>query len=432
MKYPDTKEIYSIFLKHPTLSKDTRNIPKDSIYLAFKGEVFDGNKFVNQAFEKGAKYAIIDDEQHYTSNNCILVEDVLKTTQDLANYHRNQFSIPVVAISGSNGKTTTKELIAATLAKKYKVLYTQGNYNNHIGVPLTLLNLHSDHEIAIIEMGANHQGEIDFLCSIAEPTHGMLTNIGKAHLEGFGGIEGVKKGKSELYRFLEKTDGITFLNLSDPILTELNQNKNLIGYGSDVEGYSVGNLTQTHPQLKGTWQCSSAEGTIQPKLYGEYNFYNILAAICIGNYFDVSPSEIDDAINSYESDMNRSQYIQKDNYNILLDAYNANPTSTALAIDNFNKEDKSNKIAILGDMFELGSAANDEHQNIIEQSINKQSIILFVFVGKLYFIHSGIAPQHLFFKSTQEAKEWFTKFDKKDHTFLLKGSRGMKMENIIE
>lgn len=432
MKYPSIEEIYSVFLTHPVLSKDTRNIPENCIYLAFKGEVFDGNQFASQALEKGAKYVIIDNEEFYIDERCILVEDVLKSTQDLANYHRNQFDIPILAISGSNGKTTSKELIASTLSKKYNVLYTQGNYNNHIGVPLTLLNLNSNHEIAIIEMGANHQKEIDFLCSIAEPTHGMLTNIGKAHLEGFGGIEGVKKGKSELYRFIEKTGGTTFLNASDPILVSLNKNKNHIGYGINDTAYCVGKLMQPHPQLNGSWKCENDSGTIQPKLYGEYNFYNILAAVCIGHYFKVSPSDIDDAVNNYESDMNRSQFVQKDDYAILLDAYNANPTSTALAIDNFDKETRQHKVAILGDMFELGEESATEHLNMIKQSMNKSSIALFVFVGKFYSQHKQSASQHLFFETTDDAKEWFSSYEKKGCTFLLKGSRGMKMESIIE
>ena len=432
MKYPSVQEIHSIFLEYPKLSKDTRAITNNCIYIAFKGDVFDGNQFVTQAFEKGAKYAIIDDEEFYINEHCILVHDVLETTQKLANYHRNQFHIPVIAISGSNGKTTTKELIAATLAKKYQVLYTQGNYNNHIGVPLTLLNLTAEHEIAIIEMGANHQKEIDFLCAIAEPTHGMLTNIGKAHLEGFGGIEGVKKGKSELYRFLEKVKGTTFLNSSDPTLNDLNNNKNLVRYGINKDGYCIGKLTKTHPRLEGYWACGVSKGVMRPKLYGEYNFYNILAAICIGNHFNVTSSDIDEAINNYESDMNRSQFVQQNDYSILLDAYNANPTSTSLAIDNFDKEERQNKVAILGDMFELGDMEEEEHFNIIQQSFSKQSISLFVFVGSIYARHAQSVPNRLFFNTTLEAKEWFRTFNKQDHTFLLKGSRGMKMESIIK
>lgn len=433
MEYSSLEEFYHLFLKHPTISKDTRKITKGCIYVALKGESFDGNQFAEQAIERGAAYALIDHPEYKKDDRYLLVENTLQFLQQLANHHRRQFTIPIIAISGSNGKTTTKELIASVLTKKHKVLFTQGNYNNHIGVPLTLLGLRIDHDIAVIEMGANHQKEIEFLCTIAEPNYGMLTNIGKAHLEGFGGIEGVKKGKSELYRHLEATNGVVFLNGDDEVLSSLSKSPQPITYGKQNKNQCIGILDQTHPQLKGSWSYNDEqEGKITPQLYGEYNFYNILAAICMGNYFDVPAKLIDEAITGYESTMNRSQIIEKKGFKILLDAYNANPTSTSLALQNFDKHNSDNKVAILGDMFELGDSSKEEHLRIIELCSNSNTIEKFIFVGHHYFEHRSSFINFLFFKTTEGAKKWFSDYKKDGQTFLLKGSRGMAMEKIIE
>lgn len=426
------EEIYQIYLKHPVISKDTRDISEGCIYLALKGESFDGNKFAEDALNKGAAYVIIDNERYRKDNRYLLVEDSLKTLQQLANYHRRQLSIPIISISGSNGKTTTKELIAAGLSGKYKVLYTEGNYNNHIGVPLTLLRINPSHEIAVIEMGANHQKEIDFLCHIAEPNFGMLTNIGKAHLEGFGGIEGVLKGKTEMYRFLEKTNGTVFLNTDDDKLVKNKPGCSIITYGTKAESNCMGNLNQTHPTLKGNWTYKDKKGEINSKLYGEYNFYNMMAAICIANYFEVESLNIDQQINSYESDMNRSQMVKYENYKVYLDAYNANPSSVKLAIENFEKNDDQNKVALLGDMFELGEAAATEHKRVVEQLQASNKVDLSVLVGKNFYQHKIKNDDFLFFETTEDAKIWFQKENKVGKAYLIKGSRGMKMESLLD
>ncbi|MBL4707390.1 MAG: UDP-N-acetylmuramoyl-tripeptide--D-alanyl-D-alanine ligase [Flavobacteriales bacterium] len=431
MKKTSIEELYEVFLKHPQISKDTRQVDQGSIYFALKGESFDGNRFAEDAILKGAAFAVIDDPNYKKDEQFLLVDNCLKTLQKLANYHRQQLNIPVIGISGSNGKTTTKELIAATLNKKYKILYTEGNYNNHIGVPLTLLRISPEHEIAVIEMGANHQGEIDMLCNIAEPNYGMLSNIGKAHLEGFGGVEGVKKGKTELFRFLQKNNSPIFINLDDSAIRESAPENNIITYSLHDKADCRGKVEQTHPNLKGIWKTKNASGLINSSLYGEYNFHNILAAICIANFFEVEAKKIDAAISEYQSDMNRSQILKKDGLTIFLDAYNANPTSMSLSIENFDKVESKNKIAIIGDMFELGDAAHEEHKKIIQQSKEMRSIHLFIFVGVLFHEHYHESKNAQFFSTTDEAKKWFKSQELKGSTVLLKGSRGMRLEALL-
>ena len=433
MKKVSIEEIYKIYLKHPILSKDTRAISKGCIYLALKGASFNGNTFAEEAISKGAAYVLIDEEEYYKDERFLLVEDVLKSLQDLALHHRRQLTIPIVAISGSNGKTTTKELISATLSKKYDVLHTDGNYNNHIGVPLTILRIRKNHEIAIIEMGANHQKEIDFLCRIAEPNYGMLTNIGKAHLEGFGGEEGIKKGKTEMFRFIEKHGGKLFINLDDPkIKDSVPLNVETITYSLNENAQCKGSLIVTHPNLVGSWNSRNDSGEITSNLYGAYNFHNILAACCIAKYFGVKGSEIDEAIQYYESDMNRSQLVHENGIKIYLDAYNANPSSMSLSVDNFNRSVDKNKVAILGDMFELGGAASEEHRkilNLLQAGTNIESAVL---VGELFAQHSDAYQEFKFFTTTQEAKQWFSAQNWKEKTLLLKGSRGMKLESLLD
>ena len=431
MKITSLEDLYRIYINNPVISKDTRNISKNCIYFALKGESFDGNRFAKEAIEKGAAYAVIDDPDYQLNDNYLLVDDCLTTLQKLANHHRQKLTIPIIAISGSNGKTTTKELIATALSGRHNTLYTQGNYNNHIGVPLTLLSIDQSHEFAVIEMGANHQKEIDFLCSIADPDYGMLTNIGKAHLEGFGGVEGVIKGKTELYRHLEKKNGTVFINSDDELLMSLKPNCKVITYGTNQQSDCVGSLAKTHPTLKGKWSFNDSHGEIDSRLYGEYNFYNILAAICIGNYFGVKGDDIDQQINSYESDMNRSQMVTYGDHRVYLDAYNANPSSLKLAIENFEKNSESGKIVVLGDMFELGEEAEKEHKKIVEQLLKSNKLEKSVLVGDNFYKHSFSNEKFLFFKTTEEARNWFQKEDKTNKAFLLKGSRGMKMESIL-
>lgn len=431
MKINSIEELYDIYLTAPILSKDTREISKGCIYLALKGENFDGNKFAKDAIEKGANFAIIDNPQYDFGDNYLLVDNVLSCLQDLAKYHRNKLDIPVIAVSGSNGKTTTKELIASTLSEKFNVLFTAGNYNNHIGVPLTLLRINSTHELAIIEMGANHQGEIDFLCRIAKPNYGLLTNIGKAHLEGFGGELGVLKGKTELFRYLEQNNGTSFINLDDSKIAANCPSKNTISYSLNNVANCEGTVNTTHPSLKGTWKTSNYSGTINSSLYGEYNFHNILAACCIANYFGVDGEKIDRSISNYTSDMNRSQLVSFKTNMVYLDAYNANPTSMGLSLQNFDKVNSENKIAIIGDMFEVGDAAFVEHKTIVELARSLSTIKQFVFVGALFLKHKESFPSALFFETTEECKTWFSQASFKESTLLLKGSRGMKLESLL-
>ena len=360
------------------------------------------------------------------------MDNVLESLQQLAHHHRKQLHIPIIAISGSNGKTTTKELIAAALSKKYKTLYTLGNYNNHIGVPLTLLRITKEHEIAIIEMGANHQGEIDFLCQIAEPNYGMLTNIGKAHLEGFGGEEGVRIGKTEMFKYIAKTNGTLFINLDDTNIKASTPDTKTVTYSIYEVADCSGTLMETHPRLIGKWAKNSSSGKINSSLYGAYNFHNIMAACTIASHFGVDATNIDDAINKYESDMNRSQIVKTLGADIYLDAYNANPSSMSLSLDNFEKVKAKKKVAILGDMFELGESAYLEHSAIIEQAKKNTSIHLNIFVGEHFAEHRFEDKKVKFFKTTEDLKKWFKSNSWVGFTLLLKGSRGMKIETLLQ
>lgn len=431
MKKTSIEKLYQIYLEHSEISKDTRTISQNCIYFALKGESFNGNKFAEEALGKGAAYALIDEEEYWKDDRYLVVDNVLESLQALAKYHRKKLTIPVIAISGSNGKTTTKELIAAALAPKFNVLFTNGNYNNHIGVALTLLRVKPEHEMAIIEMGANHQKEIDFLCKIAEPDYGMLTNIGKAHLEGFGGEEGVRKGKTEMFRFIEKNGGKLFINLDDPKIKSSVPDVEIITYSLLEDADCRGILNQAHPKLKGSWTTKSNSGTIQSNLYGAYNFHNILAACCIANYFNVPAKAIDEAMSTYESDMNRSQTLKKENYTILLDAYNANPSSMKLALENFEQSNSNIKAVILGDMFELGEAAHEEHKAVLQQLRLSKTISQIILVGKHFNEHSLTFPEFTFFETTKEVINWFNNKNWESKTILLKGSRGMRLESLI-
>ena len=432
MDYTSIEALHALFLKHPIISKDSRNIPEGCIYFALKGERFDGNKFALDAIEKGAAYSVVDDPSLDQHPQFLFVKNGLKCLQDLGNFHRNTFDIPIIGITGSNGKTSTKELVYAALSQQFNTLATTGNYNNHIGVPLTLLEITKEHEIAIIEMGASAQGEIDLLCHIAAPNYGMITNIGKAHLEGFGGIEGVKKGKSEMYRYLEKNGGQVFINQDDKILKELTGEVKQIGYGKDASAYCSGILSTTQPTLKGKWKCQQSTGTIDSKLYGEYNFYNIMAAVCMGNHFGVPPNLIDQGINSYVSGMNRSQILSKENYTIYLDAYNANPTSMKAALDNFIAREEGHKYVVLGDMFEIGQSSVEEHKVTVEQVLNADSIMAGIFVGKEFYKASIDSDKLHFFQKLSEAKNWFDQQEFHEAHLLIKGSRGMQLEKLLD
>lgn len=428
MKHPGIEEIYKLYLNYPVVGTDTRNIKKDSIFFALKGANFNANTFAKEAISKGAKYAVIDEESNYTEG-CILVDDVLITLQKLANHHRRQSKIPFLAITGTNGKTTTKELTAAVLSQKFKTLFTQGNLNNHIGVPLTLLSLSKEHEIAIIEMGANHQGEIAELCKIAEPDYGMITNIGKAHLEGFGGPEGVIKAKSEMYHFIKASGGKLFVNADDELLMRLSEGISRITYGTTPKADCKGIDDKESFLAKGIFNDKGSVVEIQSKLAGRYNFYNILAATCVGFNFGLTLAQIKNGIEEYVPSNNRSQVVKKETNTIWVDAYNANPSSMRIAIENFAMLPGNGKVLILGDMFELGEDSVKEHQALADLIESRKVWDGVYLVGKEFAKAKTSAK---IFTSTEEFINWISTNPLKNKTILLKGSRGMAMEKALE
>lgn len=419
--------IYEKFKECSSVSTDTRNIANNSLFVALKGEHFDANIFAKEALEKGAKYVIIDNIDFQIEGKTILVNDSLKTLQELANFHRKTLNTKLIALTGSNGKTTTKELINSVLSKKFKTIATIGNLNNHIGVPLTLLRLTSETEVGIIEMGANHQKEIDFLCSIAEPNFGYITNFGKAHLEGFGGAEGVIKGKSELIEYIIATNGIMFVNIDDPIQNEKTARLNRITFSTKEKADVTIQSIEANPMVRITFNNTS----IHSNLIGLYNANNINAAITIGKFFNIEDNIIKEAIEAYSPNNNRSQILEKNSNKIILDAYNANPSSMEVALLNFNQLNENNKIAILGDMFELGKESSFEHKKMIESQINTPKT-LFYFVGKEFSNNKIENPNIRFFESFEELKSHLTKNPIVNAFILIKGSRGMALERVLE
>ncbi len=420
--------IHALFLTTSSVSTDTRKIEKDSFFVALKGTNFNANTMAGEALAKGAKYVVIDEEAYSVDERTILVNDCLATLQELASYHRDYLQLPIIALTGSNGKTTTKELILAVLSKKYATKATVGNLNNHIGVPLTLLSFDSTTEIGIVEMGANHQQEIAFLCELAKPNYGYITNFGKAHLEGFGGVEGVIKGKSEMYDYLSKQPHTVFVNIDDPIQHTKSKTLNRITFGIDSnEGDVTVSSVQANPFV--TLVCR--EVVIHSRLIGLYNVSNVVAAIAMGLYFKVPLVAIKEAIESYQPDNNRSQIIVKGSNAIILDAYNANPSSMEVALDHFSQIDKPNKIAILGDMFELGAASASEHLAIVQKLKHETTHTCF-FVGKAFFSSQETDGRFHFFETFDSLAE-FVKKSPLTHSFILiKGSRGMALEKILE
>lgn len=430
----EIEDLYELFRKHPTVCTDSRKVEKGDLFFALKGDNFNGNEYATTALEKGAAYAIIDEKQYQENNQYILVEDVLTSLQDLARFHRRSFGIPVIAITGSNGKTTTKELISSVLGSQYIAHFTKGNFNNHIGVPLTLLAMPTGTQVAIVEMGANHIGEIDELCRIAEPTHGIITNIGKAHLEGFGSLEGVQQAKSELYRFIEENNGVLFINMDEPYLTDLAQaNTRKIFYKKDTALSSQIieqqlDLVSADPYVKvGFIDDEDNRYEVQTQLIGAYNFPNISAAIVIGKYFKVPYLKIKTALENYIPTNNRSQIMQRDSNTIILDAYNANPTSMQRALENFGQLSAHKKIAILGDMLELGKESESEHQKIFD-SLHDFDFQQVVLVGKEFSKVGG----KLHFADVNDLKVWFKQQVFSDTYFLIKGSRGIRLEEVLK
>ncbi len=417
-------KIYNKYLSAKGITTDSRKVSNGEIYFALKGEHFNGNDFAEKALEKGASFVVVDEKKVVKDERYILVEDVLETLQNLAQHHRRQFEIPILAITGTNGKTTTKELIAEVLETTYIVHFTQGNFNNHIGVPLTLLAMKENTEIAVIEMGANHPFEIEFLCKIAEPTHGLVTNVGKAHLEGFGGFNGVIKTKGEMYDYIAQNKGVAFVNKGEDHLTKmaLNCNKK-IEYGNDKYiKYQTAN-----PFLKVNWKTSDSNMLINTNLVGSYNFNNVQTAISIGTYFKVSNENIVAALENYKPKNNRSQFIQLNSNQIILDAYNANPTSMEKALINFGEIKKDKKIVILGDMLELGEVSDIEHIKIYQLATKLNFENIFT-VGKEFSKIDQINN----FNDINTLKESFNWNMYNQTLFLIKGSRGIRLEKLLD
>ena len=421
----ELSQLHQLFLESTGICTDTRKLKKGNLYLALKGDNFNGNNFAAKALELGADYSIVDEQPEEQNDHIIKVEDGLDTLQKLAAYHRKYLNLPILSITGSNGKTTTKELIREVLSKKYKTVSTKGNLNNHIGVPLTLLSMNKETEFGIVEMGANHQGEIASLCKIAQPDYGYITNFGKAHLEGFGGVEGVIKGKSELYNYLIKNNKTIFINYDDEIQVEKSKGTDIISFSEGKNATHQITFLKADPFVK----INTEDTQINSQLIGTYNAKNIAAAICIGKYFKIPVKAIKEAIESYQPTNNRSQIINQNSNQIILDAYNANPTSMKAALENLEAIPAKNKIAILGDMFEVGNTSAEEHQIIID------------LLEKLEFSNMMVCGKNFYQTSTQEVskfenfedlKNYIQRNNFEDATILIKGSRGMALERILE
>ena len=425
--------LYQIFLDCQLVTTDSRNCPEGSLFIALKGESFNGNAFAGKALETGCAYAVIDESEYAIEGDqrYILVDDCLQTLQQLANYHRRQLGTRVIGITGTNGKTTTKELISAVLSRSHNILYTLGNLNNHIGVPSTLLRLKTEHDLAVIEMGANHPGEIKFLSEIAEPDCGIITNVGKAHLEGFGSFEGVIKTKGELYDFLRKKEGSTvFIHHDNAYLMNIAEGLNLIPYGTEDDLYVNGRITGNSPYLTFEWKAGKDGKSyqVQTQLIGEYNFPNALAAITIGRFFGVEDAKINEALSGYTPQNNRSQLKKTDDNTLIIDAYNANPTSMMAALQNFRNMTVEKKMLILGDMRELGTESAAEHRKIVDflQECSFEKVLL---VGEQFT--ATHPPYHTYANAQEVIKELQTE-KPKDYTILIKGSNGIKLNTVVE
>ncbi len=414
------KELYQLYNQTYLVDTDTRRIRKGSIFFALKGDNFNGNEFAAESLKSGSNYAVIDEEKYQTNPKTILVENALETLQKLANFHRKQLAIPIISLTGSNGKTTTKELINAVLSKKYATVATAGNLNNHIGVPLTLLSMTPKTELGIVEMGANHIKEIEFLCKIAEPTYGLITNFGKAHLEGFGDFEGVIKAKSELYDFLRLNNGTVFINTDDALQVKQSAGINAIEYSNNSIKFMEAN-----PFVKVQFKNI----LIESNLIGKYNYNNIAVAVAVGDYFDIPETDIKMAIENYIPVNNRSQLIQKGSNQIILDAYNANPSSMQAALENFAQLKAENKMVFLGDMFELGKDSKVEHEKIADlvASYHFSKVVL---IGKAF---SATSAKNAFVSESFESFKNSTNYSNINNaTILIKGSRGMALERLLD
>ncbi len=426
-------ELYELFLQNSIVCTDTRNIIPGSIFFALKGENFNANTFAAEAIEKGSVFAVIDEPEYKKGENFLLVNDVLKSLQNLAEHHRRQLKIPVIGITGTNGKTTTKELINSVLKEKYKCFATKGNLNNHIGVPLSLLSLTKEHEVAVIEMGASKPGDIEELCNIAFPDYGIITNIGRAHLEGMGGFEGVLKTKTELFKHIKLHGKLVFVNVDDELLMENAKGFETFTCGKNESADVVGELVSGDEELVVKWNTKNnmVETIANSHLPGSYNFPNIMAAICIGTYFGLSKEQINKGIENYIPTNNRSQVIKSGSNTILMDAYNANPSSVEAALENFNRIKAEKKSIILGEMLELGETSQKEHEHIIAL-IEKMELTQTYFVGNNFLSLREKFQKHSYFKDVSELLEFLKKSPIHNSFILIKGSRGNKLERLSE
>ena len=423
--------IYHLFKQYPLVVTDTRKIVTDSLFFALKGDNFNGNKFALSAVEKGCRFAIIDEKEYAIDDRFILVDEVLTCLQDLARTHRRELDIPILAITGTNGKTTTKELVFEVLKKKFNAVATLGNLNNHIGVPLTLLSMKDDTEFGIVEMGANHPEEIKFLCEIAEPNYGLITNVGKAHLEGFGSFEGVVKTKKELYDYMHKEKGKVFVNTDNPLLKDMLHDQEIVSYGNNEEAFSKAKFLQAEPYLVLELRSPKiGKLYVKTKLIGAYNFENALAAVTLGRFFGIDEIEIKNALEEYLPSNNRSQLKQTEKNVLFLDAYNANPTSMKVAIENFANMTRKKKVLILGDMLELGKDSEKEHTSLLE--LIKENQLLDVYLVGDIFCKVNTNDQFKTFAKTADLIDVLEKANLQNQYILIKGSRGICLEQVIE
>jgi len=425
------EQLYQIFLKSKSVTTNSRIVESNAIFFALKGENFNGNVYAKNALENGCSYSIVDDPEYVQSDKYILVNDVLKTLQLLGNYHRRQLNIPIIAITGTNGKTTTKELVANVLSKKYNVSYTKGNLNNHIGVPLTLLSMSKNTEIGIVEMGANHMNEIKDLCEIAEPNFGVITNIGKAHLEGFGSFDNIIKTKKELYEYIKTKNGKVFFNSNNSILLDIVKKLSLnsIAFGNS-ESRVYAEIIPSELFLSFNINIGDFKTIVKTQLIGNYNIENVLAAASIGYYNGINPELIVSAIEEYVPQNNRSQFSETTKNKLFLDAYNANPTSVEASVKNFVSLDIKNKCIVLGDMLELGKESKSEHKKILEL-LNNYSFDKIILVGKIYK-SLDVKIHILQFENVDDLRIWIKTNNLNNFNILIKGSRGIQLEKIVE
>lgn len=429
-QYMEISQLYEIFKQYPSITTDTRNCAKDSIFFALKGANFNGNQYAKKALDLGCKYAIVDETAFADeSRNIILVDDCLSTLQQLASFHRSKLSIPVIGVTGTNGKTTSKELITTVLSQEFNVLSTHGNLNNHIGVPLTLLKMTKAHEIAVIEMGANHVGEIKTLVEIAKPNFGLITNVGRAHIEGFGSFENIIKAKGELYDFLRtQKNGKIFIDNDNPYLKEISEGIATISYGNDESLFVCGRAVANDPFLSFVWRFSKNDHLVKTNLIGEYNLSNALAAVAIGKYFGVKTAKICKAIEEYVPTNNRSQLKKTDKNTLIIDAYNANPTSMNAALDNFAKMDVPNKTLILGDMLELGNDSIAEHQKVVDLITSSDMDKVFL-IGDYFSKTETSYPR---FTTLDDFSKYLKENPIENRYILIKGSRGLQLEKCVD